>query len=642
MSTFDAEERGIVPFTGNVQRSDDPIHSDLQSEPGNKAKSPLQGIIQFWNIFDSSPQPAPWRAHLGFFLTFIYLVGVVVIIVLYFRDFASEGRPTTVDIKYVSPDNLPFMNEYICQCELPPSIQDVDEFENRNKTRLVFNRCYNEGELRSLDVLQYGDLVPVEEILQDIDRNSIYNRRFNDQYILRWESYELSVNGTESELFTSSPLADLRSKLKGLGFVGDRDGFISLNALVDQAFFTVPQGFIRAEVTYNCTCDMCKDLWTKYSFWNESSVEDNDRGWAYCYNSSGDSCSGSCRFYPTHNEPWGIAMFNFANELQDYIPSGDRENTIFTFYPTVYYAKRSIALPGTEYNLNFLEVKRSAVEDVLGPVPECAVFDKTSVVNLCNGTSICEAARVYTPDSTTLESVELACMNDPTEETFAINQTQCQEMVDRFGMITHLDFDKGGGSKPDVNVCEAFSCKKVPAAGVYWANFLFPGGDIALSRMIEEPSLETSYIPALCFNNYKDVLLQKNEKNEIQWIHDMDCTTLGKSASQPTGSQACWPSGNIKFLNATRNDEWSKYNFSSEDIDSGKTMFACYRFSKKSYSSYMYNSFGIVAGIIGSWLLLLSCVFWIATKVFPSRSSEVASGSFPPSANGVQLTKLQG
>ncbi|KAL2645228.1 hypothetical protein R1flu_012815 [Riccia fluitans] len=333
-------------------------------------------------------------------------------------------------------------------------------------------------------------------------------------------------------------------------------------------------------------------------------------------------------------------MFNFANELQNYIPSDDSENTKFTFYPSVYYANRSSALPGTEHTIKFLEVEcGGAVEAVLiswvGPVPECAVSDDTSEVIICNGTSICEAAQVYTPDSINLESVQLACMNYPTEEIFAINQTQCQEMVDRFGMTTHLDFDKGRSFRTDsVNVCEAFSCKKVPAAEVYWANFLSLTGEIALSRMIQEPSFKTSYTPALCFNNYTDVFVQyKAAENEIQWIHQMNCTTLAKS-------HGCWPSGYYKFMTDTRNDKWSKYNFSSEDIISGKTMSACYRFGKKSYSSYMYDSLGIVAGIIGSWLLLLSCAFWIATKVFPSRSSEVATGSLRPSANGVQLTKL--
>ncbi|KAL2645227.1 hypothetical protein R1flu_012814 [Riccia fluitans] len=151
------------------------------------------------------------------------------------------------------------MNEYVCQCDLPPSIQDVDEFDDRNKT--VFNRCYNVEEVRSLDILQYGEFVVVEENLKGINRNPIKSRWFNDQYILVWESYELSVNDTESELFTSSPLAQLSSTLKEFGFIGT-NGFISLNALVDQAFFTVPTGFIRAEVTYNCTtCDMCKDFY---------------------------------------------------------------------------------------------------------------------------------------------------------------------------------------------------------------------------------------------------------------------------------------------------------------------------------------------------------------------------------------------
>ncbi|OAE27539.1 hypothetical protein AXG93_2225s1000 [Marchantia polymorpha subsp. ruderalis] len=616
--------------TLKIMKSDNPaVQRDGKLEPQGRTFS------TFCNVFEvPSGIPLPWRYIVGSLLTVIYLVGAILLFSFYLKQTRENEKSTVIDDKFVSLKDLKEAENdgYICTCDFPPEIRSVVKEDTRNKT---FNRCYTPEEAETvkgeLNILQYNSEwndVLYNDIISQLTNKKFKSRLFNDGLRPRWKSYELRAQAINdsSEATFGTHLADLSSKLDAMGYVG-KVGYADLEYLRGDDFLTVPPGFIQARIEYNCTnCSACESLWKKYD--SDQALSNSNDSWVFCDEYSShvpgqvEGCSGFCRYFRTHDRPWGVELNKKADELKTYVD--DPKNPTVIFHPRLLYANISEVEHNVSYNLTFLEVDRQGttwliLTDDFGRVPECGE-NKTKLV-ICTGRSICEIAPTYSFQSVNSEELNAQCEFYATGPDYQINRTKCEEIVSGADLRFVIDSKTPSESVSDI-LCQDYKCQAVIPTQVLsdsqWT------GEAALNNLVFEPATKTSSASGLCTNNYTDVLVVYEDENEgkgfeerISRIHKLNCSSGNSKGSG--NSKLCWLTVWYKNMTDTYQDPWKQYNFSEDEDESGKTMFACYKFREKSFRSRMWDFFGIVSGIIGSWLLILSCIYWGFLRTPPRK-----------------------
>ncbi|KAG6541100.1 hypothetical protein Mapa_017471 [Marchantia paleacea] len=633
-------ESDTAPLAINTIKSDDPAVQTMK-DGEVQSKGWILRFSQYWNVFEMHPDtkdPRPWRFILGSLLTVMYIIGAVILFTYYALETKKDGRPTKISDRFVQRRELGTISTdgYMCSCDFPAEIQSAIKPDTRNKT---FNRCYNPEETRKeLNVMQYASYhnQSVWDMTAQLTNKNIQFREFADGHRLFWESYELKALAIIDDWNTSfgTPLANLSAKMDSMGYVGEV-GVSNLAYLRDDRFFTVPPGFIRATVDYNCTsCDGCEKLWNQYSSTQaRNDSKEYNLAWVFCDEDPHSShvvgqvegCSGFCRFLRTHDRPWGVELSKIAEELLLYVnntTNGGKPEVYFM--PRLLYANISTIRNNENYTLYFLEVDREGTAWVqllklFGEIPECGSDD--SQVLICTGASICEFAPTYSFQSVNSEELHVQCENYATGIDFQIDRQKCERIVSEPNLRFVTDLKN---TRVSNILCEDFQCQRVLATKIKGRR---PLGEAALNHLVYRPASSTSSVPRVCTNAYTDVLVVYEDEGEgkevekrLLSIHELNCTS--------GSSTGCWLTGRYKNMTDTSKENWKQHVFSPEEIKSGETMFACYKFDKRSKEWWLWTFFGNVSGIIGSWLLTLSCVYWAVTRPAP-RASVFSQGSSP-------------
>ncbi|KAG6544807.1 hypothetical protein Mapa_013496 [Marchantia paleacea] len=205
--------------------------------------------------------------------------------------------------------------------------------------------------------------------------------------------------------------------------------------LATSLFYSVPQGFVSAEVQYNCrACELCRDwLWKPFDSTQTTARCSRQDKVGFSVNKASRISAGEFAVSIEHNRPRGIALENFAANFQDAI--SNPQGTSFQFFPRLLHANISNYTPLTAYTLSSLEVERSGTVwnqliKYFGRIPPCG----DDHVLVCKGTSICEFANAYSASSANSEDTKLLCQNSRTGLTFQINSTECNDIVDRLDL----------------------------------------------------------------------------------------------------------------------------------------------------------------------------------------------------------------
>ncbi|KAG6541105.1 hypothetical protein Mapa_017476 [Marchantia paleacea] len=632
-------ESDTAPLAINAIKSDDPAVQTMK-DGEVQSKGWILRFSQYWNVFEMHPDsqdPRPWRFILGSLLTVIYIIGAVILFTIYVLEAKKDGRPTIIRNKFVDSTEWSDTDGYICSCDFPAEIQSAIKSDERNKT---FNRCYNPEESRKeLNVMQYASRhnPRVSAITAQLTNKKSEDRGFQYGHRLIWESYELKALAISDPFNTSfgAPLAHLSAKLDSMGYVG-QVGYLTLQSLSELAFFTVPQGFIRATVEYNCkNCSSCEKLWERYNSENAMNNDHND-AWVFCDEDPHSSrvvgqvegCSGFCRFFRTHDRPWGEELSRMANDLLLYVhnTTNGGETRVY-FQPRLLYTNISTIHNNENYTLYFLEVDREETAwvkllEYFVEIPECGSDD--SQVLICTGASICEFAPTYSFQSVNSEELHVQCENYATGIDFQIDRQKCETIVNEPELRFTTDMKNTSVSNI---LCEDFQCQRVLATQIVYKNS-WVRGEVALNHLVYRPAVFTSYVPEVCTNTYPDVLVVyedegngKEVEKRLLSIHELNCTS--------GSSTGCWLTGRFKNMTDTLNENWKQHVFSPEEMKSGETMFACYKFDETSKRRWLWDFFGNVSGIIGSWLLTLSCIYWAASRPASRSLASYQQGSSP-------------